>query len=320
MRYVIFWLAVVPVLAQPEAQLVTSDIDNFWKAYDASEPGRRAGALQNLYLDVGSIGLREFVRVRIGSAQALANAVEAFPNYYAGIRANTLSVATKREQIQLYLSQFQQLYPQASFPPVYFLIGRLSTGGTITNAGLLIGTEVFSIGPDVDTSELQARIPSFYRAMGPIDRLPYVVIHELTHTQQRSFGGTGLVPMVMVEGAAEFITDIVTGRTIRDNFLDWEEAHRTELFAAFARDYSANPASYDNWLYNYGRVGTEPADIGYWIGAEICRDYFLRSVDKSQALRDIVLMRDPFSIVRGSRYSWIVEPPPEATPETNLKH
>src|SRR4051812_41297064 len=122
MRLATLLLASLPLLAQPNVQLVTSDIENFWNAYDQSEAGNRTQALQKLYLEQGSIGLREFVRVRIGSAQQLANAIEQFPNYYATIRKNTLSVEAKREQIQFYLSQFQQLYPEATFPPVYFLV------------------------------------------------------------------------------------------------------------------------------------------------------------------------------------------------------
>jgi len=100
MRLAIFLFVSLPLFAQPNAQLVTSDIENFWKAYDESEPGNRALALQKLYLEPGSIGLREFVRVRIGGAQQLANAIEQFPNYFASIRKNTLSVETKREQIE----------------------------------------------------------------------------------------------------------------------------------------------------------------------------------------------------------------------------
>ena len=41
--------------------LVTSDIDNFWKAYDASQAGSREEAFQKLYLDAGSPGLKDFV-------------------------------------------------------------------------------------------------------------------------------------------------------------------------------------------------------------------------------------------------------------------
>ena len=54
----------------------------------------------------------------------------------------------------------------------------------------------------------------------------------------------------------------VTGQTIRDQFIDWEESNRTQLFAQFAQDYQVNPGSYDNWLYNYARVTDQPADIG----------------------------------------------------------
>ena len=119
----VLFFALTHIAAQPRVELITQDIENFWKAYDQGEPGKRAAALQALYFNPGSPGLRDFLRLRIGSAQQLADAIERFPNYYATIRANTLSVENRRPQIELYLSRFQDLYPQAAFPPVYFMVG-----------------------------------------------------------------------------------------------------------------------------------------------------------------------------------------------------
>jgi hypothetical protein len=43
-------------------------------------------------------------------------------------------------------------------------------------------------------------------------------------------------------------------------------------------------------------VKDEPADLGYWIGMEICRDYFARDSH-----------HNPEAIVRGSSYAWILD-------------
>ena len=71
MRFAISLTRGQSLLAQPNVQLITSDIDNFWNAYNQSEAGNRTQALQKLYLEQGSIGLQESVRVRVGSAQQL---------------------------------------------------------------------------------------------------------------------------------------------------------------------------------------------------------------------------------------------------------
>ena len=87
----------------------------------------------------------------------------------------------------------------------------------------------------------------------------------------------------------------------------WAGARRDELFRQFAQDLITTPNATDKWLYNYNSVaGDQPADLGYWIGEEICRDYYVRARDKQAAINNIVTMLDPEAIVRGSTYTWLL--------------
>ena len=71
---------------------------------------------------------------------------------------------------------------------------------------------------------------------------------------------------------------------------------------------TAKPNDSSQWLYNYGGGGGErPADLGYWIGAEICRSYYGNAKDKREALRDIVTLVNAESIVRNSRYASLLD-------------
>jgi hypothetical protein len=304
MRFVLA-LAVTAAFAQtnPSAPtLVTSDIDNFWKAYDASQPGDREEAFQKLYLDAGSPGLKDFVEARIKSAKALADAVDhQYPKFYASARPYTLTILKERPAILESIAKFQKLYPEAHFPPVYFLIGRLNSGGTTSPKAVLIGTEVNSLGPGVDTSEVT---PSFVHAMGTADHLPFIVIHELAHTQARTDGKLpGLLAGCIREGSADFVTELVTGSSINAYQKEWADARHDELFKRFAADLAAKPDDHSNWLYNYSRVHDEPADLGYWLGAEICRDYYKQAKNKRKAVADVVTLQDMPAIVRNSRYA-----------------
>ena len=298
---------------RPAVALVTSDIENFWKAYDASQPGQREEAFQKLYLDAGSPGLQDFVKLRIRTAQALAAAVDRqYPKFYAGIRPHTLRVEAQRAAILKSLDRYRELYPEANFPTVYFVIGRLTSGGTTSDRGLLIGTEVNSLGPDVDTSEID---PSFRRAMGTSDRLPLIVIHELTHTQSREPnipGVGGLLGACIREGAADFMTELVSGSSINADLEGWAEPRRDELFQRLAKDRAANPDDHSKWMYNYSRAGNEPADLGYWVGAEICRSYYAQASDKPKAIREIVTLSHMGEIVRNSKYAWLLAEKPPA--------
>ena len=315
MRIVLFLAAAVAYAQSgPSAggavTLVTSDIENFWKAYDAGEPGNREGAFQKLYLDAGSAGLKDFVKLRIQSAKALAAAVDQrYPRFYATVRPYTLGVEKQRAAILRNLDRFRELYPEAHFPTVYFVIGRLTSGGTTSSNALLIGTEVNSLGPDVDSTEIT---PSFRKAMGTADRLPLIVIHELTHTQVNIFGKgkvPGLLGACVNEGAADFMTELVTGTSINAHVKEWAEPRREELFQRLARDMALKPSDSSKWLYNYGSAGDEPADLGYWIGAEICRSYYERSADKAKAIHDVVTLGNIEEMVRKGQYAWLLEPP-----------
>jgi hypothetical protein len=316
MRFLLGFALAAAAFAQagkPGVTLVTSDIENFWKAYDASQPGNREEAFQKLYLDAGSPGLQDFVKLRIRSAQALAAAVDRqYPKFYAGVRPKTLLVEGQRAAILKSLERYRELYPEAKFPPVYFVIGRLTSGGTVSNRGLLIGTEVYSLGPDLDTSEIN---PAFRRAMGTADRLPLIVVHELTHTQSRGSnapGVGGLLGGCIREGAADFMTELVAGSTINAHVNEWAAPRRDELFQRLARDRAANADEQSKWMYNYGTAGDEPADLGYWIGAEICRSYYEQARDKAQAVRDVVTLTNIGDIVRNSKYAWLLEKKPSA--------
>ncbi len=296
--------------ASDDPVLITSDIDNFWRAYDASEPGNRTEAFQRLYFDQASPGLRDFIQLRIQSAAQLAATVDRFPKYYASIRAATLAVDSQRKLIKLYLSRFQGLYPDAKFPPVYFLIGRLTTGGTKGNSGLLIGTEVFSLSADADVSELQEFIPSFYKAMGPSIKLPQIVAHELVHAQIQLRAQPkipNLLTVTLIEGAADLIANLVSGRTAVESRADYAQANRDDLLQLYAQDLAETPDAVDKWLYNYASVKNQPADLGYWIGEEICRDYLSRAADKQAALNNILTMLDPETIVRGSAFGYLLQ-------------
>ncbi|HLK22666.1 MAG TPA: DUF2268 domain-containing putative Zn-dependent protease [Bryobacteraceae bacterium] len=287
--------------------LVTSDIDNFWKAYDSSRLGGREEAFEKQYLAPGSPGLQDFLKLRIGSAKKLADAVnEKYPKFYASVRPYTLEIRKQTPAILKYLARYRDLYPDANFPTVYFVIGRLTSGGTVSSRGLLIGAEVNSLGNGVDTSEIN---PSFVHAMGPVERISLIVLHELTHTQAKAKASPNvpsLLARCVAEGAPDFMTELVANRSINSYSKEWADQRSDELFHRFARDMADKPNDTSKWLYNYDTSGAEPADLGYWIGAEICRSYYSSTKDKAKAIHDIVTIESVEAIVRGSKYAWLL--------------
>jgi hypothetical protein len=59
-------------------------------------------------------------------------------------------------------------------------------------------------------------------------------------------------------------------------------------------------------MYNYGSLKEEPADLGCWIGVEICRSHYSQAQDKPAAVREIVMQAHAETIVRGRRYASLI--------------
>jgi len=301
MRFVsLFLLICAPALAADvsKVRIVTSDIDNFWRAYDMATPENRTEVFQREYLDKGSPGLKDFIRLRFKNAQNLTKKMAEMPKFYASMRPATLRMATQTDIIRRYLLRFQELYPEAVFPDVYFVIGVASTGGTASERGLLIGAEMHTRAPETDESEFN---PWLKAVLKPVDEMPVIVIHELVHFQQKSPSSKALINKSLAEGAADFVSRLVTGRTINEHVREWAEPRRDELFQEFAQ--KAHGQDLTDWLYNGDRAKDRPADLGYWIGSQIADDYYERASDKRTALREIMEMKDPAQIWRGSKYA-----------------
>ncbi len=139
---------VAPLFAQTNrdpaaAKLVTEDIARFWQAFDARTTLGTAAAIDSFYIKPGTAGLKDWLRVRPADAKAFALVIDKYPAYFASARASTLRIAQDEPRIRAAWVKLKALYPDAVFPDVYFLIGRLSTGGTTAKSGLLIGAEMY---------------------------------------------------------------------------------------------------------------------------------------------------------------------------------
>src|SRR5690606_23915314 len=137
----------------------------------------------------------------IGDAGKLVAAIGKHPRYYASLRARMPGVKDRLPAIRDTLRRMKTLYPEAVFPDVYFLIGRMNSGGTLDSTGLLIGVDMYGRGGGAPLDELDA----WHRAVvGEFAKLPYIVAHEWVHFQQKSVDGQPtLLQAAIVEGVAD---------------------------------------------------------------------------------------------------------------------
>lgn len=274
-----------------KAPIIADDVTLFWRAYDLwknaakANPARLAEILQKEYLDKGSQGVKDFIPKRIVSAQHLAETILQDRAYYEGTRSNDQRIHNALPEIRRDFIELKKLYPGAVFPPVYFVVGAVSSGGTSTEHGLMIGAEMLS--------EKNPLVPT-------IDPVP-IVMHELIHFQQQH-PDSDLLAACMREGTADFVAELVVGRNINDQNKAYGDSHEEALWQKFQEDIKRKDRQKD-WLYNYDegkRVGRP--DLGYYMGYKISQALYESAKDKSAALRVIIEMRDPRKIYELSGY------------------
>ena len=276
-------------------KIISADIDRFWKAYDASLPGYNADVFQREYIDKGSPGVKGFLRNRIENGSHLAQTIARYPRYYASIRESTGKIAGMEGKIRQSLARLKEYYPKAKFPPVYFVIGALSSGGTTSNAGLIIGAEMYGKTESTPMEELNPWLKSVIKS---VEEVPHIAAHELIHIQQTYDGGT-LLQACLKEGAADFLAELISGKHINQHVHDFANPQEKQLWEEFRA--RMDKKDYDGWLYSTspGR----PQDLGYWMGYKITKAYFDRMTDKKQAVDDILHIRNAHRFLDASGYA-----------------
>jgi hypothetical protein len=275
--------------ARAQSQKVfTSDIDHFWTAYDSiqstTDSLRQLHYIQSLYIDKGTEGLKAFMKARDYTPQLWVKLIRQYPKFWSSIRPNTLAVKGMAAQIEKSIEKLQELYPQLRPARMYFTIGGLRSGGTISGDMVLIGAEIATGNAQTDVSQFTNKwLAGVFREQ-KLDNIIALNIHEFVHTQQKPGGFINLLSAAIREGACDFITELVIGKPLPNNYIQYGRAHEQALKEEFKQFMFSK---YNNhWLYN---GAAEPvADLGYFMGYAICKSYYNNAGNKKKAIRDII--------------------------------
>jgi hypothetical protein len=269
-----------------EIELVTTDIDHFWEAYDQAKPDFAPEAFDEWYLGRASKGLKGFIKNRIQSGEYLSRIIKKRPNYYASLRASSLQITSMKDSIRSYFRNLRNIYPDAEFSPVYIVVGAMNSGGTTSRNGIIIGADLYGLTSETDMAELTDWHKTVLKS---VDEIPHIVAHELIHIQQKYRGNNlSLLGASIREGSADFIGELISGRHINQHVHDFANPGEKELWAEFkARMFEKD---YKGWLYS-SQEG-RPNDLGYWIGYKITKAYYDQMNDKQQAIEDILRIKD----------------------------
>jgi len=291
------WCCLANALAtlgqQPRQQVLYSDIDNFWLAYDSirttTDSLRQLHYIQRLYIDKGTPGLKAFMEVRSYSAGEWVGSIRRYPKFWNSIRASTQQAPASAQGFDPYLKKLKRLYPALQPASIYFTIGALRSGGTYKNDMVLIGAELAMGSAEVDVSEFPASKKVFLNRLYKTQPIKHVIplnIHEYVHTQQKGESST-LLGLALQEGTCDLVAELVTKTTMPHPYMTYGPAHEAAIREQFKAEMFL-PGT-DNWFYN--QTSDDPnhvPDLGYYMGYAISKAYYQRAKNKKQAVKELI--------------------------------
>jgi hypothetical protein len=291
------WLILICIIlktqitAQKNQQaFVSTDIDNFWIAYDkinaTKDSTEQYHLLKTLYIDKGSLGLKSLIEVRNYKVKEFMNWMTKYPQFWNSLRPNTLKIKTLIPKIDADIQKLKTAYPDLKPATIYFTIGAFRTNGTIQNDRVLIGSEFSLADKSTIVDEFPEWRQTFYKNQNPLNELGLLCTHEYIHTQQKELVEK-LLYMCLYEGVAEFISCKVTGKKSVAPAIEFGRANEKAVIEKFILDLFIGDNDY-NWLWGENRNELKVRDLGYYIGYEISERYYNLSKDKTKAIKELI--------------------------------
>jgi len=298
--------ATSPPTARSEAEapqlFVYDDLDAFAASIQAIDAGADVGAEMQRYTENASPAFQFFAGRFGATAESMTQQVTRRPLYYRYLTTLTPELQALEPQLRRAMDALLETAPPGSQAvPIYFLVGNQTAGGNPGSAETPQGTlyfvavaiDVMSISPRVDLSEF----PNGTGGRVQLTDLPYVIVHETAHVFQRQFQGLDNYRSIYIveergtnlayairEGCADFLTELASGWVLEPRH-SYVNAHEAELWAAFEPIMRAREDGASGW---FGAPSAEhperPSQVGYGVGARICRAYYEAAADKDAAL------------------------------------
>lgn len=276
------------------SDIITSDIDNFWKAYDVitallpTDSAAQHSALHELFLSKGTPGLTAIMQARRYTPQSYIDAINNHPKFWKSIRPNTLKAKSLSSKMNEGVARFREIYPHLKPAKIYFSMGAFRTPGTTMDNMVLIGSELAMADKNTDASEFSERmghLPGYFKT-NPIENIVFLNVHEFVHTQQITTIGDNLMTQCLYEGVAEFVAEKAMNLPSSTPAIAFGKANDEAIKKAFAEEMFHY--SYQNWLWNDTSNQFKMRDLGYYVGYAIADKYYHANTNKNKAIKDLI--------------------------------
>lgn len=278
--------------ATPRVVIDTSDVERFYALYDDPAFASDPDALAARYLATPSPGLVEFMKMRRITPERVAAALRNKPDLYRDARSCANTLGSVRGRLTAAADRLAELYPKAIFPPITIAVSRGAPVATANAKGLYVGLEALCSAKFMEPNDE--------------NRFVNVIAHEYIHAQQPLAQSESrdmtVLHAALVEGAAEFVAEQISGSVGFPMLHKWAKGREAELETAFLAEKD-QVAIGSRWLYNQQGSDGWPGDLGYWVGYRVAKAHYTRSPDKKAALREIIEMRDPATFLAESGWT-----------------
>lgn len=270
----IFGLGMITTAAaqQNNVDFITTDIDNFWQAYDkivaTKDTVQQYQYLNQLFLDKATPGQKAMIAARRYTVKEYLAAIIGRPEYWPIIRANTNKAKAFASDIEANILKLKKLYPQARPAKIYFTVGVFRSGGTTTDNMVLIGSEIAFTDEN-------------------LKNMVFTNVHEYVHTQEKTTDANNILGQSVLEGVAEYLAVKATGQPSSAPAIAYGYAHNDRIREVFA--HQLFNTVYGIWMYNsMENEFNNTRDLGYYVGYAICEDYYNKAKNKQQAIKDMI--------------------------------
>lgn len=277
---------------QKNGNVITTDITNFWNAYDqiitTQDSVLQYKYLDSLYLDKGTAGLEGLIKARSYTAEEYINAINNYPEFWNSIRENTLQADNVSSQLQDGIRKLKSIYPELKPAKIYFSIGAFRTPGTTMDSLVLIGSELAMADTNTVTSEFPENLAHLktYFSTNPNENLVFLNIHEFVHTQQKP-RVYNLLSSVIYEGVAEFLSAKTLHQLSPNPQIEFGKNNAKRIREVF-EDEMFYVANFGKWLNSNDTNEFGMRDLGYYVGYQICENYYNQAEDKKVAIKTMI--------------------------------
>ncbi len=270
--------------------IFSSDIKNFWEAYDkivaTSDTLIQKQYLEDYFISKGSVGLKDIMTARNYTSDEYLNAIRNYPMFWKSIRANTLKADSYRKEISGSIQKLKNIYPDLKVKPIFLTMGALRTNGTVLNGHVLIGSEMAFGEESTVVHELPAWRQPFFKEFKPLENIALLCTHEYIHTQQKELVHN-LLSICLYEGIAEYLSCKATGKPSNTPSVKYGKENVDIVVNKFVKDLYLSGIR-NNWIWGQNRNELKVRDLGYFIGYEIAERYVAQAADKTKAVKDLI--------------------------------